>query len=47
MKLLRFGSAGAEKPGVMDESGTIRDVSSLVADYSPETLSFDLVERLR
>ena len=47
MKLLRFGSAGAEKPGVMDDSGTIRDVSSLVGDYSPETLSFDLVERLR
>ena len=35
MKLLRFGPAGEEKPGVLDEHGNVRDVSSVVGDYSP------------
>ncbi|WP_159587891.1 fumarylacetoacetate hydrolase family protein [Chelativorans xinjiangense] len=39
MKLLRFGNKGAEKPAVLHDDGTIRDVSSLVADFTPETLS--------
>lgn len=32
MKLLRFGPKGQEKPGVLDDQGHIRDISSLVAD---------------
>ena len=47
MKLLRFGEKGSEKPGLMDKDGIVRDASSIVADYSPETLSFDLLSRLR
>lgn len=47
MKLLRFGEKGRERPGILDADGTIRDVSSIVADYSPETLSPDLISRLR
>ena len=47
MKLIRFGAAGRERPGVIDADGTIRDVSSLVADFSPETISPALAERLR
>ncbi|NMG38414.1 FAA hydrolase family protein [Chelativorans sp. ZYF759] len=39
MKLLRFGETGHEKPGVLDTDGTIRDVSSLVSDFTPDTLS--------
>lgn len=39
MKLLRFGETGHEKPGVLDKDGTIRDVSSLVSDFTPDTLS--------
>ena len=39
MKLLRFGQFGAEKPGILDDQGTIRDLSGLVADISGETLS--------
>lgn len=39
MKLLRFGNVGEEKPGVIDKDGTLRDVSSLVPDFSPETIS--------
>jgi 2-keto-4-pentenoate hydratase/2-oxohepta-3-ene-1,7-dioic acid hydratase in catechol pathway len=39
LKLVRFGEKGHEKPGVIDKDGAIRDVSSLVADFSPETIS--------
>lgn len=39
MKLLRFGNKGSEKPAVLHSDGTIRDVSSLVADFTPETVS--------
>ena len=47
MKLVRFGEKGSEKPGVVDGSGAIRDVSSLVADFGPETISLALIETLR
>lgn len=39
MKLLRFGNKGTERPAILDNDGKIRDVSSLVADYTPETVS--------
>ena len=42
MKLVRFGPAGQEKPGIIDASGTIRDVSSIVPDFAPETLTPEL-----
>ena len=41
MKLLRFGDAGKEKPGILDDQGTIRDLSSVVGDISGDTLSDD------
>ncbi|MGV3709335.1 MAG: fumarylacetoacetate hydrolase family protein [Gemmatimonas sp.] len=39
MKLVRFGSAGAERPGIMDSSGNIRDISAVVPDLGGEYLS--------
>ena len=39
MKLVRFGAPGREKPGIVDNSGTIRDLSGLVSDIAGETLS--------
>lgn len=39
MKLLRFGEAGAEKPGMVDASGTIRDLSDVVPDIAGAVLS--------
>jgi len=39
MKLLRHGPRGQEKPAAMDASGTIRDLSSVIADITPEVLS--------
>ena len=34
MKLLRYGEVGAEKPGMLDEQGDIRDLSTIVSDIS-------------
>ncbi|RAI57448.1 fumarylacetoacetate hydrolase family protein [Roseicella frigidaeris] len=39
MKLLRYGPAGQEKPGLLDASGTIRDLSGIVPDLAGEALS--------
>jgi 2-keto-4-pentenoate hydratase/2-oxohepta-3-ene-1,7-dioic acid hydratase in catechol pathway len=39
MKLLRFGPAGYEKPGVLDAGGAIRDLSGVVAHVTSEHLS--------
>ncbi len=38
MKLVRFGPAGAERAGIVDSSGIIRDVSGTVCDWTPERL---------
>ena len=47
MKLVRFGAAGAEKPGLIDADGKIRDLSGVVADISGDVLSRTGRERLR
>ena len=39
MKLLRYGPAGEEKPGLLDADGTIRDLSGLIGDITPGTLA--------
>lgn len=46
MKLLRFGELGLEKPGILDKDGVIRDASSVVSDYSPGTVSLELLSIL-
>ncbi len=39
MKLVRFGAAGQEKPGLLDSAGHIRDLSAQVKDIAGEVLS--------
>ncbi|HTS40233.1 MAG TPA: fumarylacetoacetate hydrolase family protein [Xanthobacteraceae bacterium] len=39
MKLVRFGPAGKEKPGIIDAQGKIRDLSKVVKDIDAEALS--------
>ena len=46
MKLLRFGEAGSEKPGLLDSEGTIRDLSSHVEDIAGATLSIESLKRI-
>ena len=39
MKLVRFGPAGREKPGIIDAEGRIRDLSKVVPDLTGDALS--------
>ncbi len=39
MKLLRHGPKGQEKPALLDAQGALRDLSGLIGDISPATLS--------
>ena len=39
MKLLRYGPAGREQPGILDSQGQIRALSGRYADIGPEHLS--------
>lgn len=39
MKLLRYGDKGAEKPGLLDANGQIRDLSAHVADIAGDVLT--------
>ena len=47
MKLLRYGPPGKEKPGLLDESGVLRDLSTVVPDIGPAQLSDTALARLR
>src|SRR6056297_402957 len=38
MKLLRYGAPGAEKPGLLDTSGRVRDLSGIVPDIASQVL---------
>ena len=39
MKLLRYGPPGKEKPGLLDATGAIRDLSGVIADINADALS--------
>ncbi len=39
MKLVRFGPAGKEKPGLVDADGKLRDLSRKLRDIGPDTLA--------
>ena len=39
MKLVRFGSEGKEKPGLIDKAGQLRDLSQVIPDLEPQYLS--------
>ena len=47
MKLVRYGKAGQEKPGLIDEDGNIRDLSRKIGDVSGEFLSDKTLKMLR
>lgn len=47
MKLLRYGPAGAEKPGMLDNDGTLRDLSGVVSDIAGDVLSDEGLAKLR
>ena len=47
MKLVRYGRAGAEKPGLIDEEGVLRDLSRVVKEITPDVLSPAGLKKLR
>jgi 2-keto-4-pentenoate hydratase/2-oxohepta-3-ene-1,7-dioic acid hydratase in catechol pathway len=47
MKLVRFGNPGAEKPGLIDGNGAVRDLSAHVADFTGANLSAATLDKLR
>jgi 2-keto-4-pentenoate hydratase/2-oxohepta-3-ene-1,7-dioic acid hydratase in catechol pathway len=46
MKLLRYGQPGKEKPGLLDKSGEIRDLSEVLPDIAGEALSAESLKRI-
>ncbi|SDD01133.1 2,4-diketo-3-deoxy-L-fuconate hydrolase [Cupriavidus sp. YR651] len=46
MKLIRYGAAGQERPGMVDAEGRIRDLSAHIPDVTGDTLSPASVARL-
>lgn len=47
MKLMRVGAKGQEKPAILLEDGSIRDISSLVDDIAGAALSDEALDQLR
>jgi 2-keto-4-pentenoate hydratase/2-oxohepta-3-ene-1,7-dioic acid hydratase in catechol pathway len=47
MRLVRYGRAGAERPGLVDAEGTLRDLSRAVRDITPALLTPAGLARLR
>ncbi len=46
MKLVRYGARGAEKPGLIDAAGAIRDLSAHIADLDSAALAPNCVAKL-
>jgi 2-keto-4-pentenoate hydratase/2-oxohepta-3-ene-1,7-dioic acid hydratase in catechol pathway len=46
LKLVRFGSAGTERPGLVLADGSIADLSGVVTDFAGASLSPDSLEKL-
>lgn len=47
MKLVRFGKPGAEKPGLIDAEGKVRDLSGIVSDIAGDVLGRESIKRLQ
>ncbi|WP_347831524.1 fumarylacetoacetate hydrolase family protein [uncultured Planktomarina sp.] len=47
MKLVRYGNEGAERPGLVDANGVLRDLSAHIPDIDGRMLNDSSLERLR
>jgi 2-keto-4-pentenoate hydratase/2-oxohepta-3-ene-1,7-dioic acid hydratase in catechol pathway len=47
MKLVRYGNEGAERPGLIDANGVLRDLSAHIPDIDARMLNDTALERLR
>ena len=46
MKLLRYGLAGQERPGILDSNGNVRDLSGVITDVNGATLSDESLKKI-
>ena len=46
MKLVRYGKAGKEKPGVIDAKGKLRDCSDIVSDWAGDDLAHKHIKKV-
>jgi 2-keto-4-pentenoate hydratase/2-oxohepta-3-ene-1,7-dioic acid hydratase in catechol pathway len=47
MKLLRYGRAGAERPGVLDAEGNLRDLSDVISEIDGSVFASETLARLK
>ena len=46
MKMVRFGPRGAERPGLIDDGGALRDLSAVIPDWNPQSLGPSALKRV-
>ena len=46
MKLLRYGNAGQERPGILDSNGKVRELGSVVSDINGQTLGEESLKKI-
>ena len=47
MKLFRIGKIGSEKPAILDKDNNYKDLSSVIKDFNPNTLNFDILSKIK
>ena len=47
MKLLRVGDFGREIPAIIDNQNKIRDLSKVVKDFNPDSLTFETLNKIK
>jgi len=47
LKLLRLGNVGQEIPAAIDKNGKYRNLSSHIKDFTPETINFENLKKLK
>ncbi len=47
MKFLRIGPVKHEKPAIIDNDNTIRDLSSVIRDFDPENINFETINKVK
>mgnify|MGYP001490717394 FL=1 len=47
MKLLRVGDFGKEIPAIIDNQNKIRDLSKVVKDFNPDSLTFETLDKIK
>jgi 2-keto-4-pentenoate hydratase/2-oxohepta-3-ene-1,7-dioic acid hydratase in catechol pathway len=46
MKLLRYGIAGQERPGILDAQGNVRELGSVVSDINGKTMTEESLKKI-